>query len=645
MGSDPTQDTQLTVRNVPRRKWLGMLGAASAAAMAGCTGDDDSGNGNGNGGNGNNSGNGNGNGGNGNGNGNGGEQFFADRQFIKPWTSYPPTDMQFNGAAPNQNMFFGGTNYRDWGYAQLAVINNVTQELWLLFLNDLQWNLEADTPNVEITILEGWTWWPSGNEVTVEDIASRFRLGKYGVAQMDDVSDSVASLELVDDYTLRFNLKTADINKRSWTTNLATYVIVEHTRYEEHLQSLAEADGRGSIEEIDQTYGEEISDQEAVDEVRQQIQDLSIDEPYGNMPMQLAERNEQEFIWELNQDHAGADAFNFGGVYMEFMGNDAATQAFIQRRSDHAGNLPRQYQGGDNVPDHATEILFPAGVGPWALFNMAEEPTNDIHFRRAVMHLVERDQLGEALGFRWDPIEIPCGMDAGQPENWLSNPDSFNTYEPDQEAAAAELEAGGWQQDGDEWVDENGEPLELTIKTNGGNTPWTTTADFIHNRLSEFGIASDFITEEGSTFLGNSLPNRDYHIGVRFAGGWSTYPYGAFDGDLTSSRAKDEYAMPDSIEVPPVGEFDAEPSEEIVFADLVQEVGQTADEERVNELFEQLAWAWNWYIPIGPMTSQMGVQYFNTARFEVPENPEDIPGGAPQVGALAMKDALHAIEE
>lgn len=220
--------------------------------------------------------------------------------------------------------------------------------------------------------------------------------------------------------------------------------------------------------------------------------------------------------------------------------------------------------------------------------------------------------------------------------------DAFNRYERDEARATELLEDAGYQKDGDQWVDEGGDPIDATITAPAGWSDWVSGAEVAQELLQSFGFQSDLETVDATTYMGDTRPNADFTLGTwAWGGAGEPYPYFSLSYGMSSSDARNISQYPEEVEAPPLGEPDGE-LETVRPGDLVEELA-VAGEGEDEELIQELAWIYNQTLPVLPLIDGMNQGWTNRENWEFPEDDAPELGvnapyhWLPRVGALQAK--------
>jgi peptide/nickel transport system substrate-binding protein len=128
--------------------------------------------------------------------------------------------------------------------------------------------------------------------------------------------------------------------------------------------------------------------------------------------------------------------------------------------------------------------LTPTGTWEHLVFNLERPVWRDVRVRRAIAHLVDRQQLnarayGGVLQPAWSELT---------PGHWAFDPGGVNAYPPDRAAAARLLDEAGWRMGPDGRRQRGGVPLALTLVTTSDRPARNLAAQLWRRQWRDVGI-------------------------------------------------------------------------------------------------------------------------------------------------------------
>ncbi|MFB6136861.1 MAG: ABC transporter substrate-binding protein, partial [Halobacteriaceae archaeon] len=407
---------------------------------------------------------------------------------------------------------------------------------------------------------------------------------------------------------------------------------------------------------------------------------LSSPHPVTNMPFRVDTETGSGWRLTLRDDEPDTprwvdeQTFDTGEIVVG--GVEAQTQAFVDGRLPYAGAVPREEWGGghrallafdESVVDVDTAfetdtLTIPRAASPGCfVMNHAREPAADVHFRRALAYLADRSAMTRRFA---EGDEIPTGFMIARDERRFLSADLLSTLRDaphdnygyatvDTEAARAELEAGGYEQDSaGQWLhrtgDDAGDPITLDVPAFSGLDELAAAASPFESALTDFGIETSVsVLAPDETWLrfvegnftvalgywGGRLPHDVF--ATAFVPGWGTYA---------------DHGFPATWEGPPVGKTATPPStatdDTVTYRvhDLVERI-RGREQTAVTALSDQLAWVYNQSASHIPMGHLPLVYTVNTRDWDWPMPADEHPAawsGTPR-GHVWQRGRIDAV--
>ena len=488
-----------------------------------------------------------------------------DRLTFAQWAV--PQDSQYNP--------WNGQNFAEGRrllFDRFMKYNLATQEYSPYLIQD--WEVTEDT--VTLSVREGQTW-HDGSAVTATDVVNQIKLDIYNGGSLgnfvapEDMGMVSERVTAPDETTVEITLA----ETASETILLAyiqpKYLVAHEETYGEFVTALDEAEGE--------------------DERSQALSDLTNDttpEPVGCGPFQFEDADSQRTLLTKYEDHPDADNINFPEAeYLYKPQNQGRWNSLINNETDGSATLFMPKNRLDQLPDSMQVSLIPRHWGMGLVFNFEEEPVDDVRVRKAIAHVVNRDNAALNSGAGTEskiPVTYPSGL-TGEFNNqieggWLEGVSGeFDTYgrgESQTDEAAALLEEAGFEKQNGTWQ-RDGEPLELPIKGPSGFSDWVTGVETIVSDLQDFGIEAESVMLDNSTYWGSDYSNGDFVVGLQ---GWASYDqaylYFHFDWIFNSWDATNAWNVPSEFEAPILHDEERD-GETVTPTDLVSELS-TANE-------------------------------------------------------------------
>ncbi|QGA83646.1 ABC transporter substrate-binding protein [Halomicrobium sp. LC1Hm] len=483
-----------------------------------------------------------------------------DRLTFAQWAV--PQDSQYNP--------WNGQNYgeaRRLMFDRFMKYNLATQEYTGYAIQD--WEVGEET--VSLTVREGLTW-HNGDDVTATDVANQVKLDIYNGGSLGNFV-APEDMGAVSDRVTTVDESTVEITLAEPASETILLAYLQPKRLTAH----------------DDSYGEFVTAlDEAADEDERAsaLSDLTNDttpEPVGCGPFQFEDADSQRTLVSKYEDHPDADNINVPEAeYLYKPQNQGRWNSLINNETDGSATLFMPQNRLNQLPDSMQVSLIPRHWGMGLMFNFEEEPVDDVRVRKAIAHVVNRENaaLNSGAGTKSKlAVTYPSGL-TGEFNNqieggWLEGVvDEFETYGPGEsqtEAAASLLRDAGYEKQNGTWQ-KDGEPLELPIKGPSGFSDWVTGVETIVSNLKDFGIKAESIMLDNSTYWGSDYSNGDFVVGLQ---GWASYdhsyPYFHFDWIFNSWDAKNAWNLPGEFESPILHDEERD-SETVTPVDIVDEL-------------------------------------------------------------------------
>lgn len=505
-----------------------------------------------------------------------------------------PTDIQYN----TYNATGGASAEINAMLFDPLVKNDRVNDEWIPVIID-NWEINGDTLDLE---LSGEHTWHDGDPVTAEDLATQFRID---LELGQPTADFVSAVEVTGDQSMRVTLKSDTINTDLlFLTVLDRRLTVKADMYGEYLKAIQNA--------------ENDDERKAA---QNKLLEWAIKEPVGNGPFKFKDADSQRVLSVKHEDHPAADGINFPEYEFRFTsGNQERWQGLLNDVTDGEGQLGITKEVLNQMPDHVELIRPPEADGVSLMFQHEDTVFSDPRVRKAVTYVLDGETLtgDSTLNYQYEELSMNTGMMPTQAKNFLSedlrsNLTNYNIEQGEAESKATELlEEAGFSKEGGTWMTPEGGKFKIPLKTIGAW--WSIQAQSITAQLQEFGITAEFVNQDLGTFFGD-IGDGNYVMAINGFGG--QHPAQTFSSVFDTAGGG--MNVPAELEVPmPVG--DASGSTETVnVRDLVDQVRNTRDEEKVQELVEKLAWTYNQTLPRVPHLIGTGMTFMTNDDWEYPD--------------------------
>ncbi|GAA5059141.1 peptide/nickel transport system substrate-binding protein [Thermocatellispora tengchongensis] len=162
-------------------------------------------------------------------------------------------------------------------------------------------------------------------------------------------------------------------------------------------------------------------------------------------------------------------------------------------------------------------------------FNQSHKPYDNVHVRRALAYLIDREQVTRiAAPEGGTPAATTSGIHAKAARAWLG--DGFAELEPyrlDPAKAAAELRAAGMKLRDGRWTMPDGSPWKVEIHVPASFSDWVSAAKSISSGLGDHGIDATVLTAADYSLYLSELAKGEYDLGFWLIG-LGPSPYNIF---------------------------------------------------------------------------------------------------------------------
>ncbi len=386
----------------------------------------------------------------------------------------------------------------------------------------------------------------------------------------------------------------------------------------------------------------------------------------------------EEVILEPNEHFSGYGQPNFDQVVFEWSEDAARTRAGIEVGRYDFATTDASPEFVAELPGQYSQVTTPStsghsfGVDHTGLFG-------DVKVRQAAMFAIDQHAVANSINPETSiPIEIPHWdiwfTDAFLEESWAQ--ENLINYSQDLDRAEELMMEAGWSRGGDDIWEKDGEVFQTTISTPEEDPRFELT---VEDQLSSFGMDLSTQTMDSATwnertqgsnevdFIESPEQARgDYDIWRWWAGGaginYDTWAFWRnrieYNGWLRAfnmfPHEDQEYVVANHylgsgwsemqyplfydwlVEIPPIGEPDAEPSIQFNPAYTVTQVftghASMQDPQLENEYYnpphdepnpenqtywwQKLAWLNNWYLPCLPIALDQNQNFVNTENWQ-----------------------------
>jgi peptide/nickel transport system substrate-binding protein len=248
--------------------------------------------------------------------------------------------------------------------------------------------------------------------------------------------------------------------------------------------------------------------------------------PVGSGPFKFKSwQTGREIVLERNASYKNfrEDIENKGAPYVEQITLTVIPEAATQLAALESGSLDVVAIQADNAPritkdERFNVIQIKTSIQLWFLDFADKAPFNNLEFRKAVSHAVDRKTIVEsaASGFASAATSpLPNGV-AGHDPN-------INPYPFDPAKAKTILKEAGWTPGANGILEKDGKPASFTIVAPAGDSTTKRAAEVVQANLKEIGLDAKVQIQELSALVGQ-LGKGEFDM-VLLGVGWSDPSY------------------------------------------------------------------------------------------------------------------------
>jgi peptide/nickel transport system substrate-binding protein len=296
----------------------------------------------------------------------------------------------------------------------------------------------ADHTEVTFVLKDGLTW-SDGEPITAEDYAwtwSQASIEENGWPRLGSYAPYIASVEAVDEKTLKVTLKEALAISLEKAVNGLAYVLPKHI-----WESLDWSDTEKNPEIMAPTV--------------------------SGGPFVLEEWKQEQYATFVANENFFLGRPNFDKVTYQIFGNaNVATQALLEGDIDEYGPEPENWPDILDSDLQAFQWDSPEMAVTYFGFNTRQDVFKDTAVRQALNYALDKELITQELTYGLG--QRATGMYL--PNSWVYNPD-VEPFTYDVDKAKQLLDEAGWTEGGDGVREKDGQKLEFTFIYGPNTTP------------------------------------------------------------------------------------------------------------------------------------------------------------------------------
>lgn len=483
------------------------------------------------------------------------------------------------------------------------------------------WSYEEQVLTVDLH--DDFYYW-DGGAIDAENVALNWELEEafMRAAADADAHPAVDAIEIVDDYRLEFHMAEPYREDVAIEEAVLDYTLDGSTEYyQPWMEDFEDAD-----------------DDDARISVAQSLQqERSADpDPFYYGPFRIVNTHDDAWDLRIRDDEDPVSHYvsdiNYRWLQLMMALLPEGYRATKEHLMDEEELPFFDATTGDPGWGFETERVQLAGLeGEWSIvFNAREEPFADPRFRRAVTYFMNRELMMQTdlnvENRRQTPFIGEARSASHISEDVLDAFEEYGWDESDEDAAEAEMEAGGFERNADGQWTHDGDPIELTILLSPAQEFVRDHGDGFRRDATDWGLPVFF---DGPTPEHTARINDSYEFEAAAArwGGASAVDAlaGTFepDADLRGGYP----GLPDPIEAPPVGTQwpDADELEDYDVAANMATIRESPDDDERQTAIDELCWVYNQVCARVGIEGPTNAYDLNVERYDI-----DLPADSPE---------------
>lgn len=386
------------------------------------------------------------------------------------------------------------------------------------------WEIADDQSEVTIH-LQPKAKWSDGEAVTADDVVFSYKIaytrGAGAFILTPGAAGTVGEVEVVDDQTLKFT-QDPENPTNTFARGIMNLIVVPEHVWKDVLpadfdQTLETAQGEGEAA---------TAAAEKITKISEDVMAFKPEEDVNAGPFVFERGTPSELLYTKNKNFFAVDNIAPDKLIVKNFNGNQQIWDFLKNGSiDNAPftavppDVMDQFRANENIEISASYSPVVAGLA----FNQSVEPYNDLHVRKALAYLIDRDQAIEVATPEGGKAPIgTSGMHSDALNEWFGGDAEgaldLEPYAQDSAKAEAELTEAGFTKDGDKWLLPNGKPWKVTLQVVNGFTDWIAFGENVVSQLKEFGIDAQTKTSPDFDVYQAEMAEGKYEMGFWLLG-------------------------------------------------------------------------------------------------------------------------------
>jgi peptide/nickel transport system substrate-binding protein len=403
----------------------------------------------------------------------------------------------------NYNPFLEANRLAAWGYVYESLMEldeiSCKEVPWLA--TDYSWD---DDKTLTFTLRDGVKF-SDGEAFTSDDVVFTFTMLKeHSALDTRGMWNYLAGVTAPDERTVTFTFK--EPGSSAFTNLIAIPIVPEHIWAEQ----------------------------------KDPTKFVAAPDPVGTGPMLVDKFNPQRLTIKRNPEYWQADKIKVDQIQFSKADGGGQVEQLKLARGDYDQNamfvpdIEKVYVAKDPKHNH---YWYPPGSPISVFMNLEKKPFDDVEFRKAVAHAIDRKKIIDQAQFGYvtaasqTGLVLP-GMADFLPEE-LKGQASYISFDA-AEADRILTEAGYRKDSKGNRLGKDGKPIEFSFKVEGGWTDWVSAAQIIAKNLGELGITVNVQTPAPESVIADRTRG-EYEMAFGVRGG-SCNMYANFYDPLSSEQ-------------------------------------------------------------------------------------------------------------
>ncbi|WP_433359107.1 ABC transporter substrate-binding protein [Streptosporangium sp. CA-115845] len=359
------------------------------------------------------------------------------------------------------------------------------------------WRIAPDQSSITIELQPDGRW-SDGRPITAEDV--KFSIGlaytQGGTAYALDPSAAGAAsdIKILDDRTIRIAQKTKNPSSTFVRSVMETVIVPKHVwggvLPADFWQKLKVAQSGAPGAEVARA---------GITSLAEKVMTFSPPEDVSAGPFVLKRVNPGEALLVKNKYfHNAANVAADQVRILNYTGNEQVWNYLVSGRLDSAPftAVPAAVMKRITQTPGNAVVRGYSPVSEALAFNQSRKPYDNVHVRRALAYLIDREQVTKVASPEGGIASVTTsGMHQEAAKAWLGDGvAALEPYRHDLARAERELRAAGMKKVGGRWAMPDGSPWKMTINVPASFSDWLAGAKAVTSQLNDAGIDAEVVT-------------------------------------------------------------------------------------------------------------------------------------------------------